>query len=77
MHSPRREPSIEDREHGGHGLALGVLFLRLSCPPQSTEGGPVILTGTVRSWVQKEEAERAACSAAGVRRVDDRIEVEP
>ena len=37
----------------------------------------VILTGTVRSWSQRDAAERAAGSAPGIRRLDNRIIVEP
>jgi osmotically-inducible protein OsmY len=37
------------------------------------QGSKVILTGTVRSWMEKEEAERSAWSAAGVTSVDNRI----
>ena len=36
-------------------------------------GGEVILKGTVRSWAERQEAERAAWAAPGVRRVDNRI----
>jgi osmotically-inducible protein OsmY len=39
--------------------------------------GKVILKGTVRSWYERTEAERAAWSAPGVRRVEDRIVVRP
>src|SRR5258708_5678395 len=42
-----------------------------------TRGGEVILNGTVRSWVEREEAERAAWAAPGVVRVEDRIVVSP
>jgi osmotically-inducible protein OsmY len=42
-----------------------------------TRGAEVILKGTVRSWVEREEAERAAWSAPGVVRVEDRIVVSP
>src|SRR5882757_1365582 len=42
-----------------------------------TNGGEVILNGTVRSWVEREEAERVAWSAPGVTKVEDRIVVSP
>jgi osmotically-inducible protein OsmY len=42
-----------------------------------TNGGEVILNGTVRSWVEREEAERIAWSAPGVTKVEDRIVVSP
>ena len=38
-----------------------------------TDGDKVILRGSVRSWYEREEAERAAWRAPGVRNVDNRI----
>jgi osmotically-inducible protein OsmY len=38
-------------------------------------GSEVILRGTVRSWAERQEAERAAWAAPGVSRVDDRIAI--
>ena len=41
------------------------------------EDGKVILAGNVRSWAERDEAERAAWAAPGVKQVDDRISVVP
>jgi osmotically-inducible protein OsmY len=38
-------------------------------------GNKVVLKGTVRSWAEREAAERAAWSAPGVRQVENRIAV--
>jgi osmotically-inducible protein OsmY len=40
-------------------------------------GSEVVLKGTVRSWAEREEAERAAWAAPGVTKVEDRIVVSP
>jgi osmotically-inducible protein OsmY len=40
-----------------------------------TKGGKVTLKGTVRSWVEREEAERSAWAAPGVTEVDNQIKV--
>jgi osmotically-inducible protein OsmY len=41
------------------------------------QGGRAILKGTVRSWAEREAAERAAWSAPGITSVDNRIRLEP
>jgi osmotically-inducible protein OsmY len=38
-------------------------------------GSEIVLTGTVQSWAEREEAERAAWAAPGITRVDNRIAV--
>ena len=42
-----------------------------------SHGSEVILKGSVRSWIEREEAERAAWAAPGVTKVDDRLIVSP
>lgn len=43
----------------------------------ATQEGKVTLSGHVRSWGEREEAERAAWAAPGVTQVDDRLAVTP
>jgi osmotically-inducible protein OsmY len=43
----------------------------------SARDGKVVLTGNVRSWAEREDAERAAWAAPGVMEVEDRISVVP
>lgn len=54
--------------------AVGVDATRVTV---ETNGSEVILTGTVRSWAEREDAERAAWAAVGVAKVDNRIIVSP
>lgn len=43
----------------------------------TTEGSKVILSGTVRSWAERREAERVAWLAPGVAEVENRIHLQP
>ena len=47
---------------------------RITVEANSSE---VVLKGSVRSWIEREEVERVAWSAPGVTMVDDRIVVSP
>lgn len=40
-------------------------------------GSAIVLRGTVRSWAERQEAERAAWAAPGVTKVDNRIVISP
>jgi osmotically-inducible protein OsmY len=42
---------------------------------ETAESGTVVLKGSVRSWVEREAAEHTACSAPGVKRVENHIDV--
>jgi osmotically-inducible protein OsmY len=43
----------------------------------SAEDGKIVLSGNVHSWAERQEAERAAWAAPGVKQVDDRLVVVP
>jgi len=74
---PRITPSPDDlRQRIEDALARSAETdaerIRVEVP-----GEQIVLTGTVRSWSEKEEAERVAWSAPGVTSVDNRIMVDP
>ena len=46
-------------------------------PVEHIHSGTVILTGTVRAWAEREEAERVAWRGAGVTKVENHITIKP
>ena len=72
---PRVEPAdIKQKIQGAIKRLAEVDANRITV---DANGSEVVLKGTVRSWVEREEAERAAWSAPGVTKVEDRIVVSP
>jgi osmotically-inducible protein OsmY len=72
---PRAEPSqIKSQIMGAFRRNAEVDADRIQI---ETDGSKVVLKGSVRSWIEREEAERVAWSAPGVSAVEDRIVVSP
>lgn len=66
-YDPARRIHAALRRYRGDGCAIEV----------EIDGGAIILRGTVRSWAERRDVERAAWAARGVTRVDDRLVVVP
>jgi len=72
---PRAEPNeIKKKIQEAFGRNAEVDANRVTV---EANGSEVILKGSVRSWIEREEAERAAWAAPGVTKVEDRIVVSP
>jgi osmotically-inducible protein OsmY len=68
-------PSIGDVRHRVVGALHRETAVDAGGIDVSVSGSTVILTGSVRSWHERESAERAAMHAPGITRVDNRITV--
>jgi osmotically-inducible protein OsmY len=72
---PRVAPAeIKHRIEGAFRRSAEIDASRITV---EAHGGEVILKGSVRSWAERDEAERVAWAAPGVTRVDNRITVNP
>jgi osmotically-inducible protein OsmY len=74
---PRMTPDPEGLQHKIRDALVRNAELDAERISVDVHGSKVVLEGTVRSWVEREEAQRVAWSAPGVTAVDNRIMVVP
>jgi osmotically-inducible protein OsmY len=74
---PRTGPSPEELRKKIEGALVRSAETDAENITVSTEGSRVILSGTVRSWAERREAERVAWLAPGVTEVENLIRLQP
>lgn len=74
---PRIKPAPDDLRHRIEDAMVRSAETDAERVRVEVNGDQIILSGTVRAWSEKEEAERVAWSAPGVSSVDNRVMVDP
>ena len=74
---PGEKPSPEALKNRIRDALVRTAELDAERVDVDVRGDTIVLKGTVRSWLERREAERVAWSAPGVTSVDNRIAVEP
>jgi osmotically-inducible protein OsmY len=74
---PRATPSPTEIKHKIEEAFRRSALVDANRVTVEASGGEVMLRGTVRSWAERQEAERAAWAAPDVITVDNRVTVSP